>query len=163
MAWPQTTVTAQPAASIPGMLANMSVVRNIETGKALVAVDFGRFVSHVTGSPDFACQPPVDAAAITDLFFGFVMADTSRQMNPSVNGQYAIGDEVPVITCGQFWVESIEAVTAIDADVYVVHTAGANRGKVGFGAAAGKALLTGAKFKSTSAAAGLVQVEYFPL
>lgn len=169
----QTSYQQDPNPAVEGMLADVSLDREIRSAIPQEDVAFGRFVSYVAGAGDEDrtphCVLPSTAGEITgNGALGFALNDIT--LEGPAPGATAVGwaqDSVlRYLRSGWLWVLTEEAVSYGD-DVFVRFAAGGGGSDLGRtrtdADTASAAELPGAVFRSTITAAGLALVEYRPV
>lgn len=149
----QTSYSQFQPIAVAGMMANSD---STDDGKGSYAatetIAFGRAVAF-TG--DETVRLTAAAGDVTSgLFAGFAVLDTSKVTQTG----YLQYEVVCVLREGEIYCETIDS-SAIGGAVYVVTTAGVNRGKVSSDSGSGS-LLPRAKFLTTTGAAGLCVVSF---
>lgn len=164
----QTAYTQDPAVAVEGMLVDASPNFDLITAVANVAISFGRFVHQVAGGgaddrPPRVALPTATGEVTGTTQVGFSLKDTT--LEATVAGGYAVDDELTVLRNGRIWMLAEDAVSFGDA-VFVRFAAGgggALLGSVRSNADTATAVaLPGAWFRSTTAGADFVVVEYRP-
>ena len=150
----QTTYLSENLAGFPGMIANAPSV-NGPSKAASETIPFGRLV--VLDGLNSVKLPDV-AADVTNLAYGFAIADTSRQSTAG-DASYTQYEAVSIMQEGTMFIETIDA-APLNGLVYIVVGAGANQGKAA-STSGGGTLLKGARFAGpVLAAPGLCKVVF---
>ena len=152
----QTAYSIDTPVAIPGMVADAGMDKKIVTGSAQVAIAFGLYVCHNAGGGDSEITLPAAAGDVTNLGRGFAIADTSREYDAT---GYVVDSAVPVMEEGTLWV-SVEDAVDVEGPVFI-RTAAGTLGSARSDADGGDAtVLPGAKFASSTTAAGLAKVTF---
>jgi hypothetical protein len=155
----QTSFSIAPALAYAGMVADESpAVRWTRLAAASIGFGIGACKRSTQADDSDECAGPTQATDVTARFRGITLRDETRK-----NGTgYESGDPVVLLRRGLVWVEVEGAVTE-DGDVYCRHTANGGNTVLGkFRADAdttNAALVPSAKFRSTTAGAGLALIE----
>lgn len=117
------------------------------------AMGFGLAVAKLAEGTVRLCAAAGDVTS--GLFCGFTRLDHDQASGSG----YLINRPVSIMTEGEIWVETTET-TAVGGAVYIVTTAGVDRGKVAAAAGAGLSLLPNATFQSVATDGNLVRVKF---
>ncbi len=126
----QTVVNDTPGSAYEGMIAD-DMIKDFVSRKAHQSIvtphiPFGKMCvidSAGTFTVDQVALPNAAAEIAAGFLQGIAIAETSKQLDPSVAwGHYKAGEMVSVLRKGRIWVVCEQAVTALNAGVFVRHT-----------------------------------------
>ena len=162
----QTSYTIGMAVGFPGMIADASMIQDIETHyNPEGAVFFGRVVTR--GAAATQIVHPDAAAEITDekLVRGLVVATqetVSSYPNDNLDPAYPAAMPVPVMRKGRMWVLAEDTITEGTSTVNVRYLAGAGGTKLGSLRGASvvneTAVLPKSKWKTSTSGAGQLAI-----
>jgi len=150
----QLTYNAQPAVAIPGMIAEMFSLRQIDSWLAGGEIPFGFPVSISSTDPDQV----VVATSPSDTFVGISVFAHQLNVHDILTGEchYQLTDQVPVMSKGRVWVLSAGAVE-FGEDAFALPDGSGQFSNANVG---GLNINLYAKFRGTTTGAGqLVMIE----
>jgi hypothetical protein len=107
----QTSVSLYQPAAFNGMLADLSRRNDAMSYAAQAATPFGSFVALGTNK-EKQVTPLTTSVGQGALAVGVAIASHTVEQSSAGVAQYAIGDTVPVLKSGRFWVVTDDAVVA---------------------------------------------------